>query len=89
MSDKEEYSFQFLGQTVSIEVTDTRVFIEIGHGDQWTTLEDSFCGSPSEPAIAYHKQWLTGAASRSHRNKQLREYAEDAILRAIHRKHDD
>jgi len=89
MSDKEEYSFQFLGQTVSIEVTDTSVFIEIGHGDEWTTIEHSVYGSASEPAIPHYKQWLTGAASQSHRNNQLRRYAEASILRAIHRKHDD
>ena len=96
-SKREDYTFEFLGQTVFMVVSGTGVFIEIGKGavgecinaEDWTVIENSYYGSPSDPVIPYDKQWLSGAAAQSHRNKQLRKYAEDSILRALHRKYED
>ncbi len=96
-SEREDYTFEFLGQTVFIEVSRTGVFIEIGKGavgeyikhEDWTVIEYSYGGSPSDPVIPYDKQWLSGAAAQSHRNKQLRKYAEDSILRALHREYEN
>jgi len=96
-SKREDYMFEFLGQAVSMVVWSTGVFIEIGKGavgeyikaEDWTVIEDSFYGNPPNPAIPYDKQWLSGAAAQSHRNKQLREYAENSILRALHREYEN
>ena len=82
----QEYSFKVLGQTVEIYASSRSVFITMQNGESWTTLEHAVYGSPSDPAIPYDKHWLSGAAAQSHRNKQLKEYAEEAILRKIHDK---